>query len=89
MRPGKLIPALPTVAAGAMALLTTALVLLLPAYAQSNAVSCANGTAVPDPSNNPGLVSDCEVLLSARDTLAGTGSLNWSATTRMDRWGRR
>ena len=86
MRPGKLIPALPTVAAGAMALLATALVLLLPAYAQSNAVSCANGTAVPDPSNNPGLVSDCEVLLSARDTLAGSGSLNWSVDTPIGEW---
>ena len=32
---------------------------------------CSNGIAVPDPSNNPGLVSDCEALLAARDTLAG------------------
>ena len=33
---------------------------------------CENGVAVPDPTNNPGLVSDCEALLAARDTLAGT-----------------
>ncbi len=70
MRLRKLIPAIPIVAAGAMALLAAALVPLLPAYAQSNAGSCANGTAVPDAANNPGLVSDCETLLSARDTLA-------------------
>ena len=27
---------------------------------------------------NTGLISDCEALLAARDTLAGTASLNWS-----------
>ena len=82
MRPGRhVIPALPTVAAGAMALLAAVFVPLLPTYAQGNAGSCGNGIAVPDPSNNPGLVSDCEALLSGRDTLAGTGSLNWSSTT--------
>ena len=85
MRRGRLVPALLTVAV-AMALLAAALVPLLPAHAQGNAASCANGTAVPDPSNNPGLVSDCEALLSARDTLAGTASLNWSATTPIDQW---
>ena len=41
---------------------------------------------MPNPSNNPGLVSDCETLLSARDTLAGTASLNWSATTAIYQW---
>ncbi len=35
---------------------------------------CANGTAVPDPQDNPGLVADCTVLLHVRDTLAGTGA---------------
>ena len=36
-------------------------------------------------SNNPGLVSDREALLSVRDTLAGTtGDLNWSAALAMD-----
>ena len=37
-------------------------------------------------SNNPGLVSDCEILLAVRDTLAGTGALNWSAAVAMDTW---
>ena len=87
MRPGRhVIPALPTVAAGAMALLAAVFVPLLPTYAQGNAASCANGIAVPNPSDNPGLVSDCEALLSARDTLAGTASLNWSSTTAIDQW---
>ena len=86
MRLGRPIPVLPTVAAGAMALLAAALLPLFPAYAQSGAGSCANGIAVPDWANNPGLVSDCETLLSARDALAGTGSLNWSSTTAIDQW---
>ena len=47
---------------------------------------CSNGTAVTDPDNNPGLVSDCAVLLAARDTLAGTATLNWSADTTMSEW---
>ena len=42
---------------------------------------------MPDPSNNPGLVSDCEVRSSARATRSpGTASLNWSATTLIDQW---
>ena len=47
---------------------------------------CSNGIAVPDPSDNPGLVSDCEALLAGRDTLAGTASLNWSADVAMEDW---
>ena len=39
-----------------------------------------------DPANNPGLVSDCETLLVARDTLAGSATLNWSATRPIRRW---
>ena len=40
---------------------------------------CANGSAVEDPGDNPGLVADCDALLAARDTLKGDGILNWSA----------
>ena len=48
---------------------------------------CATGGAVTNASSNPGLVSDCETLLGARDTLVGTGtSLNWSASTPMTDW---
>ena len=86
MRLGRPIPALPTIAVATMALLAAVFVPLFPTYAQANAASCANGLAVPDPADNPGLVSDCAALLSARDTLAGTASLNWSSTTPIDQW---
>ena len=47
---------------------------------------CENGVAVPDPTNNPGLVSDCEALLAARDTLADSGSLDWADNTPIVEW---
>ena len=47
---------------------------------------CSSGIAVDDPEENAGLVSDCEALLSARDGLAGEGSLNWSADLPMEQW---
>ena len=47
---------------------------------------CSTGNAVADAANNPGLVADCEVLLAARDTLAGTASLNWSPDTPITAW---
>ena len=48
--------------------------------------TCSNGPAIADPVSNPGLVTDCETLLAARDTLAGTGSLNWSLNLDMAQW---
>ena len=48
--------------------------------------ACTTGGAVPDAANNPGLVSDCAALLAARDTLAGTATLNWAADTPMSEW---
>ena len=49
------------------------------AFAQGDAepempspADCSSSVAVLDPANNPGLVSDCETLLSVRDTLAGS-----------------
>ena len=50
---------------------------------------CATGGAVPDAANNPGLVSDCEALVAARDALIGTpgnADLNWSADTPISEW---
>ena len=47
---------------------------------------CSTGNAVADAANNPGLVADCEVLRAARDTLAGTASLNWSPDTPITAW---
>ena len=35
---------------------------------------------------NVGLVLDCEALLSARDTLAGISTLNWSPDTAITEW---
>ncbi len=35
---------------------------------------------------NTGLISDCEALLEARDTLAGTATLNWSNSTSIAQW---
>ena len=54
--------------------------------ASAQSLGCGNGVAVARPSSNPGLVADCDVLLAARDTLAGTGTLNWSATTPIGDW---
>ena len=48
--------------------------------------SCDSGVAVPDPAANAELVEDCESLLKARDRLAGTATLNWSAGRAMTEW---
>ena len=47
---------------------------------------CTNGTAVPSPAANPGLVADCSALLTAKDTLRGTATLNWDADTAIASW---
>ena len=46
---------------------------------------CATNGAVTD-STNTGLVSDCEALLAARNTLEGTAALNWSASRPITDW---
>ena len=48
--------------------------------------ACSNGVTVTRPSERPGLVRDCSILLAARDTLAGSASLNWSAESAMSGW---
>lgn len=47
---------------------------------------CHTGIPVPDPAANQGLVDDCETLLTWRDTLEGTATLNWSAGRAMTSW---
>ena len=47
---------------------------------------CATGSAVPNPAANQWLVFDCNALLDARDTLAGTATLNWSENTLISTW---
>ena len=55
-----------------------------PSVTSAQSSACATGTAVADPANNPGLVADCDTLLSVLDTLAGTPTLNWSASLPID-----
>ena len=63
---------------GVLAMLSVAPAL----HAQSN---CRSGTAVSNPTSNPGLVADCEALLTALDDLRGT-SLNWRASEPIVNW---
>ena len=53
---------------------------------QAGATTCSTGGAVTNAAANPGLVADCETLLAARDTLKGSGTLNWSADTPIANW---
>ena len=50
------------------------------------AYECDNATAVTSPGINRGLVKDCESLLGSKNTLRGTGILNWSAETAVTGW---
>ena len=70
----------------ALVLLAAALPVAHPVSAQSQTADCDSGGAVTDPANNPGLVSDCEALLAARDTLAGTATLDWAANAPIAKW---
>lgn len=47
---------------------------------------CNNGVVVPNPDSNVRLVSDCDVLLDARDILAGDSKLNWSVDVPIAEW---
>ena len=51
-----------------------------------NLAACSAGHVVPEPEANPGLVHDCEVLLSVRDRLGGGTELGWSESTPMREW---
>ena len=48
--------------------------------------ACSSGRIVPEPEANPGLVHDCEILLSIRDRLGGNVELNWSESAPMAEW---
>ena len=41
---------------------------------------------MPDQVENPGLMRDCINLLASKDTLRGTGTLNWSTSTAIASW---
>ena len=47
---------------------------------------CTTGIAVPNPANNPGMVSDCKHLLGMKDAFRGSAPLNWSADTAITKW---
>ncbi len=47
---------------------------------------CYNGTAVPRADVQPRLVRDCSVLLTLKDALRGTASLNWSPDRSINDW---
>ena len=57
-----------------------------PLVAASYIAQCANSIAVPEPQDNPGLVSDCAALLHGRDVLAGSATLNWHADRAVVNW---
>ena len=48
-------------------------------------VQCQRG-AVENAAENPGLMSDCELLLRSRDTLSGSATLNWDEDVAMSEW---
>ena len=81
-----------TVLAGlALALLGAVALFVSPsgaAFADTNQEKCANNGAVEDAANNPGLVSDCAVLLKAKKKLEGKDGrkLNWSRKVHMNEW---
>lgn len=44
------------------------------------------GLSVANPADNPGLMLDCITLLTVRDTLAGTATLDWSVDAAITGW---
>ena len=54
--------------------------------ASREVLSCSSGVAVTNPAANTELVADCESLLGLRDTIRGTGKLNWTAGKPMAEW---
>ena len=58
----------------------------LPALVKPSVPSCSSGIAVTNPDANAELVADCEALLGLRDTIRGTGKLNWTAGKPMSEW---
>ncbi len=53
---------------------------------EDEAPDCESGIAVTDPKSNPGLVRDCEILLSVRDRLGVDLRLNWQPYRDIRTW---
>lgn len=49
---------------------------------------CSAGVMVPQPTDNPGLVQDCEALLTIRNSFEGGEGLDWTADTPITEWNR-
>ena len=47
---------------------------------------CRDGSAVPEPERNPGLVGDCEILKVVKDVMAHNITLNWGSGVPIDQW---
>ena len=47
---------------------------------------CAAGVAAANPQHNPGLVQDCEALLTIQHSLGGIERLNWQGDRPMAKW---
>ena len=69
-----------------LAVLVSLGVVIPSAYGSSASGSCSNGVVVPSPGSNAGLVSDCETLLAAGDTLSGGAVLDWSDDRAISSW---
>ena len=54
--------------------------------ATPSTASCTAATLGHDPATNVNLAKDCATLLAAKDTLRGTGTLNWSANAPLASW---
>ena len=50
----------------------------------AHGMTCSTGSAVSNPSANPGLVADCTALLAANQVWGGT--LDWSTQRPMSQW---
>ena len=57
-----------------------------PECPQPSWAHCGDGVAVPEPGRNRRLVSDCVVLLKARDPLAGKATLDWAPDRPITTW---
>ena len=57
-----------------------------PAIPAQYTEQCSNGTAVPNPADNAGLVADCAALLASKSTLDPHGRLDWSADRAVSDW---
>ena len=50
--------------------------------------ACSEGIVVPEPALNPGLVRDCEILLTSVEVLAGSFPFRWSPDVPITQWER-